>query len=131
MRNKLLIKIPFWWSLEGRPLNNWNLPFYSCIPNWSLRLVDKLLKSEHSIAVRMKNHCDVSILRVMTTDKKAHAFSSLTLSGFKSFLNSRWTIHLCNESHIFTNMCVYIYTYICIYIYMNEIYIGEKEYRDR
>ena len=42
-------------------------------------MVVKLLKSEDSVAVRMKNHCDVSILRAMTTDKRHMHFFPLHL----------------------------------------------------
>ena len=61
----------------------------------------ELLKFEDFVAVRMKNYCDVSILRAMTTDKKAHAFLSLTLSGFK------FEPYIFVRNHIFSQPYIY------------------------
>lgn len=39
----------------------------------------KLLKSQDSVVVRLKDHCDVNILRHMSSGKVTRAFNLLTL----------------------------------------------------
>lgn len=89
--------------------NNVNFSFASLPLNTKLvtAVARKQLKSEDSVVVRLKNHCDVNILWLMPSGKVTCAFH-FSPSSFKTW-NTQVEPPVFVMNNIFTTMSIHIY----------------------